>query len=243
MAKKSRRRAGRKVAPSPAKAGAGSTRQGKRRPAAAGTKRKVTANTRATPVTPATPAKPAAKRRARATGKSPSATGAAADPMLLARDRAVASFLFANGSLHFLLEDFPREHLTHQPSPTDTHVLWNLGHLACFYEFCTQMLGGQTHGLPAEYETLFQYRTLAKPDAGGYPSLESVMQRHVAARDRFVETARGMSARQLAEAITGDMASYAHDKLAAVERAAWHEGWHTGQVSAIRRALGLKAKF
>ena len=184
-----------------------------------------------------------AKRAANRAAKAP-ATNAKHAAVLFARDRAIESLAFAHQTLRNFLIDFPADQRTHLPAPTDTHMLWNVGHLACYYVFSTQLLGGQPHALPEVFEKKFQYQTTASNNAADYPGFEEVINHHDAAYDRLIKTARQLTAPQLlADVSVPGMESYAKDRLEALERAAWHEGWHTGQISTIRKALLLKAKF
>lgn len=187
--------------------------------------------------------KPVKRRRAvkKPARRAPSAREVGA---LYCRDRALSSLEFAHSTLRTFIDDFPAERRLHQPSPTDNHVLWNVGHLACYYVFSTNLLGGQPHALPAVYEERFQYQTKAVADAAAYPSFDEVRANCEAAYERLVTVAKGLTASDLLKKVAlPGMESYADDRLDALERAAWHEGWHTGQVSAIRRAIGLKPKF
>lgn len=187
--------------------------------------------------------KPAPPRRAKRAAKVPAASSKHA-AALFARDRAIESLAFAHKTLQMFIADFPADQRTHLPSPTDTHMLWNVGHLACFYVFSTQLLGGQPHKLPEVFEKKFQYQTTASGAVADYPGFEDVIKHHDAAYDRLLKAARELSAPQLlANVSIPGMESYAKDRLEALERAAWHEGWHTGQISTIRKALRLKPKF
>lgn len=44
---------------------------------------------------------------------------------------------------------------------------------------------------------------------------------------------------EMARPAAGEPNRLAKDRLDAAHRTAWHIGWHTGQVSSLRRALGM----
>lgn len=179
----------------------------------------------------------ASPRSAKPRAKPPAAL------LINARDRAVAAAINAHETLHFLLEDFPADQRLFMPSPTDSHVLWQIGHLTTFYAWTAGLLGAEPLPISQPFNDAVGYRSVPKPDSAAYPSFEDVLAGHKTAWDYMIAAARGTRPADLLRPLDGDNATYAADRLTVIERIAWHEGWHTGQISAIRRALGLKPKF
>ncbi|HMQ16972.1 MAG TPA: DinB family protein [Phycisphaerae bacterium] len=156
----------------------------------------------------------------------------------LAQQRSLALLRFARGSLAGMLKDFPNDKLLAQPSPTDNHALWTMGHLAATYQWFLQTLGDKGN-VPDSYQGLFAFGTAPSPFVATYPPADEVRRHFQDSFERFVQLASAMPARELMAPPAIDTGGFAATKLDVVERAAWHEGWHTGQVSSLRRAFGL----
>lgn len=176
-------------------------------------------------------AKPAAKA-----AKSPKVTPGAT---LLARDRALNALRFAHGTFLALLKDWPADRLTYQSTPTDNHALWTVGHLATTYVYGGSLLTDASLGVPESYMGLFGYGSKPQSDAASYPSFDEVRSTCEAAFAKFVAIVAGMTEAQLEAPLLKDSGGFASSRVELLERLAWHEGWHAGQISMLRRAIGL----
>ncbi|MBX3357971.1 MAG: DinB family protein [Phycisphaeraceae bacterium] len=164
----------------------------------------------------------------------------AAAPPAASRDRAVTSLRFAHTMLVDMIKDFPLDKVTFQASPTDNHVLWTIGHLAATYAWFATALGVSAPALPPEFNTLFGSGTKPVPDANAYPPFAEVRKAFDASFDAMLAGALSLPDAMLTAPCAVDTGGFCRDRLDALEKAAWHEGWHSGQVSGIRRALGIK---
>ncbi|MBW7906322.1 MAG: DinB family protein [Phycisphaerae bacterium] len=156
----------------------------------------------------------------------------------LAQQRSLGLLRFARGLLAGMLKDFPNDKLLAQPSPTDNHALWTMGHLAATYQWFLQTLGDKGN-VPDSYQGLFSFGTTPSPFVATYPPADEVRGHFEASFERFMQVAGAMPAKELMSPPAIDTGGFAATKLDVVERAAWHEGWHTGQVASLRRAFGL----
>lgn len=155
-----------------------------------------------------------------------------------ARDRAIDAARFAASMADQMEKDWPADQHCAQPGGCDNHLVWTYGHLAATYGWLAGQVGVKVE-LPETYSALFGYGSKPESDAGKYPKLADVKAKCAAARKTFFDAASKMTAAQLREEMSADLQSFAKDKLAIIERCAWHDGWHSGQLSSLRRALGL----
>ncbi len=154
------------------------------------------------------------------------------------KQRALANLRFVREMTNKLVKDFPEAKATFQPAPTDNHLAWTLGHMAMTSAWFVSLITGKKADLPESYEGLFGYKSTPKPDAKLYPPLAE-LKRHDAAQFETLFAALEKGDDNLSTVCAGDSGGFAKDLHEIADRAAWHEGWHAGQVSSLRRALGL----
>ncbi len=154
--------------------------------------------------------------------------------------RALELLTFAHGSTTALLADWPEDKLTFQPSPTDNHALWTIGHLAATYQWFTTLLDGTRAPLPDNYNALFGTGSKPVADPAAYPPAADVRAHFDRAYERLVDLAARIRPADAAKPTIGDSHGFCRDRADVLDKAAWHEGWHAGQLSSLRRALGLK---
>lgn len=187
--------------------------------------------------------KPPAKAASKAAAKAPKAPGKARAKATrstsVMRIRAVASLRYARSILDGLFKDFPVDKHTYQPAMTDNHIIWTLGHLAITNQWFAGLLDGEPPALPDGYNELFGYKSKPNPDLAAYPPYDEVRQQYEAAFARLIRAADALRDSDLTISCAAESGGFAKDKAEVLERAVWHEGWHGGQVSALRRSLGL----
>ncbi len=196
---------------------------------------------------PAKKAAPARHRRKKAAGSArsaPRAPAAAASGSAMNRAEAQKLLDWIHAFTNKMIDTWPADKATFQSAPTDNHLLWTVGHLATTYTWLTGLLTG-TMGtgdggpLPASYNDLFGYKSAPKPGAADYPPLAEVRRHMDAAYGQFVAALRGLTEADLAKPCAMDAMGFASTRLDAVLKGCWHDGWHQGQLSTLRRALGL----
>jgi hypothetical protein len=159
--------------------------------------------------------------------------------MFSAKARAIASLEFAHDNLLEMLGDFPAERYTAQLPGAPNHALWTIGHLATGYVWFGGAAGVAMPALPGSYNELFGYGSKPVGDAMHYPAMAEVRGYCDKAFDALVDGVKRLTDAELAAPPAVDTGGFAKDRLDAVEKAAWHEGWHAGQIAMLRRALGL----
>lgn len=164
-------------------------------------------------------------------------------PALSATRRSVNAAKFSHDVLTKLATEFPEDKAIFQTSPTDNHLLWHLGHLAMDYHWFAAAIDGKPAGVPAEDNTLFGMGSKPLPDAKAYPPLAELRRRYEAGWQRFITAAEALRDDDATKPIFGESSGFLKDRLDTVDKVAWHDGWHAGQISGLRKALGLKGVF
>lgn len=195
--------------------------------------------------------KPAATKRrgvgtrssAKKAPRPASKPGRTAAPVTNPGRRALDMLAFAHGTTTALLADWPADKLTFQPSPTDNHALWTIGHLASIYQWFASLLDGTYPPLPDNYNALFGMGSKPVADPAAYPPVAEVRANLDRMYARFAELAARIRPADAGKPTIGDSHGFCRDRADVIDKAAWHEGWHSGQLSSLRRALDLKGIF
>lgn len=159
------------------------------------------------------------------------------------RDRAVAHIRFTHDSVNSFVKGVDRTQATAQAPGNPNHVVWTLGHLATSYHWFANCVDGKGSKPPEGYDKLFGMGSKPTDNPAEYPSLEEVAQAFSDARDRVVEAANALTNETLFSAPAQDTQGWITDRHDALLKAAWHNGWHIGQLASLRKALGLPAVF
>lgn len=195
---------------------------------------------------PSKPAKkPAPKAVKRAPARKPAAKTSApkAAPSTALRDRAIGLAKFAHGVTTKFANGFTEAQYTAQPVGCKNHLLWTLGHLSATASWLGTLVDGKPHTVPATYEKLFGYNSQPVADATAYPPFAEVRKAFDDSFDRLIASASALDDASLSQPCTADTSGFCSDKLDAVQKCGWHEGWHVGQLADLRRELGLPSAF
>lgn len=138
---------------------------------------------------------------------------------------------------------FPDDKATVQAPGQPNHCLWTLGHLAETYNWAASLFDGNPRSLPAEYATHFGMGSTPTADPKAYPPVAEVRANFDRAFERMRSAAAGMSQAQLNESLKEATRGFADTKLDLIYKMAWHDGWHLGQLSTLRKFLGLPGLF
>jgi hypothetical protein len=141
-----------------------------------------------------------------------------------------------------MLEDIPHDRWCLQPIPDANHAMWIGGHLAATDDFFLVKVGGRTSALPAGWNELFATSSKPVSDLGAYPA-PSEIQRQLADRRKDLKSwFQSLKEPELLAPLPGGM-RFAANVAELMPSVAWHEAWHGGQLSLVRKALGLAPKF
>ncbi|MEI7656540.1 MAG: DinB family protein [Phycisphaerae bacterium] len=159
------------------------------------------------------------------------------------RDRALAHARFAHGMINKFAEGFAPEQVVAQAGACPNHLLWTLGHLASSASWTHGMITGASPIVPEGYHALFGMGSKPIGDAALYPSFDEVRQAYEATFQRIVDAVARLDDQDLLTPPEQESGGFITDKLDALNKLAWHEGWHLGQLSDLRRGLGLPHVF
>ncbi len=151
--------------------------------------------------------------------------------------RAVEMLEWTHALTARLVSGFPPDKLTYQSHPTENHLLWQVGHLATGYSWFASMLDGGSGSLGESFDKLFGYQSKPVPDAAEYPPLSDVQRVQDEQYARLLAAAKKVKDSDAAG--TMESGGFAKNKIDLIGKVSWHEGWHQGQISSLRRALGL----
>lgn len=151
--------------------------------------------------------------------------------------RAVELFEWAHAMTAKLAAGFPDDKLTFQGNPAENHLLWQIGHMATGYSWFASVLDGGPASVGEAFDKLFGYQSRPNPDASAYPPLAEVQRIHDAQYTRFLTAAKKLKDADVNSPL--EIGGFAKNKIDLVNKATWHEGWHQGQISSLRRALAL----
>jgi uncharacterized damage-inducible protein DinB len=161
----------------------------------------------------------------------------------LVLENGTATLNFARQFTLELLSDFPQDKLTHQPCAAGNHAMWIAGHIAYADDMFMSKLGNKPARLGDHWVTLFGMGSTPQPDAGLYPSLGEVTNALADTREGLLAWFGSMSAEELGNPLPEDFKPFAPNYGMLMVSMAWHEGLHTGQLTVVRKSLGLAPKF
>jgi uncharacterized damage-inducible protein DinB len=160
-------------------------------------------------------------------------------------DKQCARFLFdrARRGLLGLIEDLPADKWCWQPFKDANHVTWSVGHIATVDNLAIEVLtGAKPSPLPPHAE-LFGPGSKPLADPAKYPTRDEVLAYAKAQRERLLAALDAASDESLTREMPSQWKSIWPDVRSMLLSLAWHEGFHVGQIAAVRKALGLKPKF
>lgn len=160
----------------------------------------------------------------------------------IARRIGLATLAFARKQTLAFLEDITQANATHQPFAGANHAAWIAGHIAWEDDSILTSVKPRPSVLPASYTPLFGTGSSAKPDANAYPTLAELRQKQSLLRDELIAWFSNMSDEQLHAPLPKEHAGYAMNFAGLMSTLAWHEGLHAGQLTVVRKSLGMKPK-
>ena len=154
-----------------------------------------------------------------------------------------ATLDLARGSTLKLIDGIPQDKLTFQPVPKTNHALWILGHCAVSDEHFPKAMGSEATILDASWSELFGMGSTPVDDPRKYPTLDEITGGMERAREALLEWFGSMDETKLLSPLPDDWKMFGPNFAGLMNSIAWHEAIHTGQLSAIRRALDLPNAF
>ena len=140
-----------------------------------------------------------------------------------------------------LMDGVAAESICTQPKPNMNHPAWILGHLAYTFDSGCKLLG-QPPRLPAEWGDMFRPGTRPRGDVADYPSKEALLAALESGCTRLIEAVKTVPREVLDREFPMEQFRHLMPTIgvAAVNLLTGHFGLHLGQLSAWRRASGMK---
>ncbi|HXY32928.1 MAG TPA: DinB family protein [Planctomycetaceae bacterium] len=156
------------------------------------------------------------------------------------RNQLLAAFDFTDKSVEDLFDAIPADKFLHQPCPGANHALWTLGHLATVNQYFMMKLGGRDGTLFEKNKAMFFAKSQPSPDAATYPPIGVIRDYFTTSRAAFRSWVESLSDEQLSAPPPEEFQKFAPTLGNILMRLLWHEGMHYGQLTVIRKSLGLK---
>jgi uncharacterized damage-inducible protein DinB len=165
---------------------------------------------------------------------------AGVDPLA---EQGLAALKFSRDVLLKMLDSVPADKATAQPIPACNHALWVAGHIADTDDFFWRTLTGKPSGLPAGWKEKFGGGSTPVNDPGTYPPLAEV-KRMLADRRQALEAYFRSLDRARLQSPTPEKVRFFGPTIGSLAGSiAWHEGMHTGQITMVRKGLGMPPLF
>ena len=154
-------------------------------------------------------------------------------------ESAKAVLEFARSITLKMVDDIPAEKICAIPLDGTNHALWVLGHLAVTDNWFAGTLANRESVIDESWEPLFGMKSEPSADASTYPSLAEIKAGLERARQSLLSGFESLNEQQLQAPVPEALKGFAPNVGGAALTLAWHEGFHAGQLSAVRRSLGL----
>lgn len=155
----------------------------------------------------------------------------------------LVSLDFARYFTNAMLDSIPEDKMCYQPVPDCNHALWVMGHLACTDEFFMQVCGGPWDQRFEQHKGTFFMGSKPVADPAVYGSPADIRAWLQDARTRMIDWLKGQTAEELTTPLPEFLQRAAADRMKLVPRLAVHESAHAGQLTVIRKSLGLAPVF
>lgn len=142
-----------------------------------------------------------------------------------------------------LAEEVPEKRLCQQPCPGANHALWILGHVAWTDDFFMIGVGGLKSRLPDGWHELFSNGSTPQPNVSDYPPIGEIHDVLAGNREALVSWLKSLDEAALSAPLPGDFSGFAPNFAVLPLTLAWHEGLHAGQLTVVRKSLGIKPMF
>ncbi len=157
-------------------------------------------------------------------------------------EQGLTALKFAREVLLKML-DSVADRCTAQPIRDCNHALWVAGHIADTDDFFWRTLTGKPSGLPAGWKEKFGGGSTPVDDPKAYPPLAEVKRVLADRREALVAYFRSLDGKTLQSPSPEKVKFFGPTYAALPGSIAWHEGLHTGQITMVRKGLGMPPLF
>jgi DinB superfamily len=158
-------------------------------------------------------------------------------------EQGIAALKFSRDVLLKMLDSIPADKVTAQPVKDCNHALWVAGHVADTDDFFVRTLTGRPSGLPAGWSEKFSGGSKPVDDPKAYPTVAEIKRVLADRRDALIAYFRSLDRATLLSPPPEKVKFFGTTQGALAGSIAWHEGLHTGQVTSVRKGLGMPPLF
>ncbi len=158
-------------------------------------------------------------------------------------ESGLAAMAFARRNTLAFVEDVPDEKLCHQPVPGANHAAWVLGHLAYSDDVFVSGVGGRPVKCSEAWQKQYGMGSTPTASRSAYPSKAELMDQLAARRADLVAWFQSLNEEQLAAPLPEGWTDFAPNQAAFPAAIVWHEGMHAGQLTVVRKSLGIPPKM
>jgi hypothetical protein len=142
--------------------------------------------------------------------------------------------------LETLLGTLSDGQMLHQPTPGGNHALWVMGHLALTDDYFRVALGGGDHLVEEAWPELFGAGSAPGPEPSIYPTVDEVKRLFDESRRILLDWFDGLETAAFGQRSPEELRDFAPRVGDVLGSLAFHEALHTGQVTVVRRSLGME---
>lgn len=143
--------------------------------------------------------------------------------------------------LRALGEGLTPEQALHPLQPGSANILWLTAHLAYSTNATVLVANGGPSLVPDSWSKLFGIGSKADPTGTGYPSLEEAAAKFAEVADAGAALLESKDDLFLDEPLPPLLARMFTDRRRLIAIVPIHIGYHTGQISMLKKVQGLKA--
>ena len=142
-----------------------------------------------------------------------------------------------------LLEDIPEDKLTHQPTPGANHAIWIMGHIALTDQFFLSNVGQRPVTNLDAWKDLFFMGSRPRADLSDYPPPAEIRCCLEASREELIAWFKSLDRVQLTTPLPKGFEGFGPLHANLMTSTAVHEGLHAGQLTVVRKGLGIAPVF
>ena len=150
---------------------------------------------------------------------------------------------FARNATLGFLDGIEGDHFVRLFSEDGGNAAYIVGHILSTDDMTLQMLAGKPSMLTEAEGKLFGGGAHPTQNLADYPAREDLLGKLAAARESLVGYFSGLSGNDLVAPVEGPLAQFGDTRAKLMTSLAWHEGMHAGQLTVIRRQIGLPRVF
>ncbi|MEM8757132.1 MAG: DinB family protein [Planctomycetota bacterium] len=150
---------------------------------------------------------------------------------------------FARRATLGFLDGIEGEDLVRAFAEGGSHAAYIAGHIAFTDDMTLKMLAHRDPTLTEAQQKLFDGRVTPSNSQSDYPAKQEILSVMAAVREDLIGYFSGLSNAELTAPVEGPLAQFGDTRAKLMASIAWHEGMHAGQLTVIRRQLGLPRVF